>query len=83
MMMKSVEGQDRGETWYSVEHGLRTENSRRVRLKRGDSGPSCVLKTEGEKSMIAELVRRAQNGDADAYTELVRRFQDAVFATAY
>jgi len=33
--------------------------------------------------MIAELVRRAQNGDADAYTELVRRFQDAVFATAY
>ncbi len=33
--------------------------------------------------MIAELVRRAQNGDAEAYTELVRRFQDAVFATAY
>ncbi len=33
--------------------------------------------------MVAKLVRRAQAGDAEAYTELVRRFQDAVFATAY
>lgn len=33
--------------------------------------------------MIAALVRRARAGDAEAYTELVRRLQDAVFATAY
>jgi len=33
--------------------------------------------------MIAELVSRARRGDAEAYTELVRRFQDAVYATAY
>ncbi len=33
--------------------------------------------------MIASLVRRARAGDAEAYTELVRRLQDAVFATAY
>jgi RNA polymerase sigma-70 factor (ECF subfamily) len=33
--------------------------------------------------MIAELVSRARDGDAEAYTELVRRFQDAVYATAY
>lgn len=33
--------------------------------------------------MVAELVRRAQQHDAEAFTELVRRFQDAVFATAY
>lgn len=33
--------------------------------------------------MITELVRQAQSGDAAAYTELVGKFQDAVFATAY
>jgi RNA polymerase sigma-70 factor, ECF subfamily len=33
--------------------------------------------------MVADLVRQAQGGDAEAYTELVRRFQDAVYATAY
>ena len=33
--------------------------------------------------MVAELVQRAQKGDAEAYTDLVRRFQDAVYATAY
>ena len=33
--------------------------------------------------MIAELVRRARDGDDSAYTELVRRFEDAVYATAY
>jgi RNA polymerase sigma-70 factor, ECF subfamily len=33
--------------------------------------------------MVADLVRRARSGEAEAYTELVRRFQDAVFATAY
>lgn len=33
--------------------------------------------------MIAELVRQARGGDAEAYAALVRRFQDAVFATAY
>lgn len=33
--------------------------------------------------MIAELVCRAKRGDAEAYTELVRRFQDAVYAAAY
>ena len=33
--------------------------------------------------MIAELVRQARDGDAEAYTELVCKFQDAVFATAY
>ena len=33
--------------------------------------------------MIAELVSRARRGDAEAYTDLVRRFQDAVYATAY
>ena len=33
--------------------------------------------------MIAKLVCRARDGDAEAYTALVRRFQDAVFATAY
>ncbi len=33
--------------------------------------------------MIADLVRQAQGGDAEAFTELVCRFQDAVYATAY
>jgi RNA polymerase sigma factor (sigma-70 family) len=33
--------------------------------------------------VLADLVGRAQGGDAEAYTELVRRFQDAVYATAY
>ncbi|MBM3474895.1 MAG: sigma-70 family RNA polymerase sigma factor [Armatimonadetes bacterium] len=33
--------------------------------------------------MVVELVSRARSGDAEAYTELVRRFQDAVYATAY
>ncbi len=33
--------------------------------------------------MVAELVERTRNGDAEAYAELVRRFQDAVYATAY
>ena len=33
--------------------------------------------------MVASLVRQAQTGDAEAYAELVRRFQDAVYATAY
>jgi len=33
--------------------------------------------------MIADLVGRARDGDPEAYTELVRRFQDAVYATAY
>lgn len=33
--------------------------------------------------MVADLVRQAQSGDAEAYTELVRRFQDAVYAAAY
>ncbi len=33
--------------------------------------------------MIVDLVERARAGDAEAYTDLVRRFQDAVFATAH
>ncbi|MCE5238735.1 sigma-70 family RNA polymerase sigma factor [bacterium] len=33
--------------------------------------------------MIADLVRRAQRGEAEAYTQLVRQFQDAVYATTY
>jgi hypothetical protein len=33
--------------------------------------------------MTAELVCRAQDGNAEAYTDLVRRFQDGVYATAY
>lgn len=33
--------------------------------------------------MITELVRRAQDGDPEAYTQLVRKFQAAIFATAY
>ena len=33
--------------------------------------------------MIADLVRQAQRGEAEAYTQLVRRFQDAVYATTY
>ncbi len=33
--------------------------------------------------MVADLVRQARAGDAEAYTELVRRFQDAVYAAAY
>ena len=33
--------------------------------------------------MVAELVGRVRQGDSDAYADLVRRFQDAVYATAY
>jgi RNA polymerase sigma-70 factor (ECF subfamily) len=33
--------------------------------------------------VIADLVRQAQRGEAEAYTQLVRKFQDAVYATAY
>jgi len=33
--------------------------------------------------MVGELVARARSGDGDAFGELVARFQDAVFATAY
>lgn len=33
--------------------------------------------------MVADLVRQAQGGDPEAYAELVRHFQDAVYATAY
>jgi hypothetical protein len=40
-------------------------------------------KCKDGNAMLVELVERAENGDAEAYTELVRKFQDAVFATAY
>jgi len=33
--------------------------------------------------MVAEWVARAQAGDDEAYTALVRRFQDAVFGAAF
>jgi hypothetical protein len=35
-----------------------------------------------ENALVAELVRRAQAGDRDAFGELVGRFERAVFATA-
>ena len=33
--------------------------------------------------MIAELVEQARDGEPEAYAALMRKFQDAVFATAY
>ena len=38
---------------------------------------------EGRPLEDADLVERARQGDVDAYAELVRRFQDVAFRTAY
>jgi RNA polymerase sigma-70 factor, ECF subfamily len=45
--------------------------------------PARPYQQRDGSAMIAELVCRARDGDADAYTALVRRFQSAVYATAY
>ena len=38
---------------------------------------------EGRPLEDADLVERARRGDADAYAEIVRRYQDLAFRTAY
>ena len=38
---------------------------------------------EGRPLEDADLVEQARNGNADAYAELVRRYQDVAFRTAY
>ena len=38
---------------------------------------------EGRPLEDAELVERARNGDIDAYEQLVKRYQDLAFRTAY
>lgn len=47
----------------------------------GDEPPAKVGRLEGAGD--ADLVHWARNGDASAYDELVRRYQERVYATVY
>jgi RNA polymerase sigma-70 factor (ECF subfamily) len=52
----------------------------------GDSGPNKPADSSSQGNLPNEekaLVRRAQNGDMSAYDDLVRRYQERIYATIY
>lgn len=54
----------------------------KVQAPRADSGPAAGSAMP-ESASEQDLVRRARRGDLEAYDDLVRRYQERIYATVY
>lgn len=62
---------------------IMTEPTRRTPANTPEQKPSPKPQPEPEQVDEAELVKRARRGDMGAYDDLVKRYQERIYATVY